>query len=375
MPVLYRTFRVATTPRRESLLDERASLVVHGVRLNGNRRSHTYLRASEGSSETPRREALRRESGTVRLDSVDASCELRHVPSDPGPLSAMSRRTASDERYGEVFDAVAEAYDRERPSYPHVLVDTACAIAGVGPGSPVLEVGCGTGKLTRTLVERGLLVDAVDPGPNMIAFARRQTGGAARFHVGRFEDVELPERAYDAVFSATAFHWVDPAVSWAKAAALLRPHGTLALVMFITYLDNETGEDNAAIHDIFERHLPPRAGIGRPLRDLACLCAGFEERSGDVSAVWTWLGHDDLTSPEAPRLFGEVTLTTAIDRREQTAEQLWAFFETTSTCPRLDREVREALRRDLGEAIDRLGGTLRSNELCVLVTARARQAP
>ena len=88
-----------------------------------------------------------------------------------------------------MFDAVAEAYDRERPSYPPELVDAACAIGGLARGSPVLEVGCGTGKLTEALVERGLSVEAVDPGPNMIAFARSRTGDAARFHVGRFEDV------------------------------------------------------------------------------------------------------------------------------------------------------------------------------------------
>jgi ubiquinone/menaquinone biosynthesis C-methylase UbiE len=282
------------------------------------------------------------------------------VPS-PGP----------EERHGEVFDAIAKAYDRERPSYPAVLVDEACAIGGLSAGSRVLEVGCGTGKLTEALVERRLAVDAVDPGQNMIAFAQRRAGESVRFHVGRFEDVDLPPASFDAVFSATAFHWVDPSVGWAKASRVLRPGGMLALLMFLTYLDDETGADNVAIHDIFERHLPPREGIWRPLRDLACLRAGVEERIDDVSAVWTWLGHDDLTSPDAPSLFDDVRLTTAIDPREQTADQLRAFFETTSTYPRLEPVVRDALEAELREKIDELGGTLRSNELCVLVTARA----
>jgi ubiquinone/menaquinone biosynthesis C-methylase UbiE len=277
----------------------------------------------------------------------------------------------SHERHGEVFDAVAEAYDRERPSYPPALVDEACATGGLPPGAPVLEVGCGTGKLTEALVERGLSVDAVDPGANMIAFARGRTGAAARFHVGRFEDVAFPDACFDAVFSATAFHWVDPLVGWAKAARLLRPGGMLALIMFITYLDAETGPNDRAIHEVFLRHLPADHGIWRPLRDLPTLRAGFEERSDDVSAVLTWLGHHDLTSPDAPSLFRDVRLTTAIDRREQTADQLWALFETTSAFPRVEPAARAALERELRETIDRLGGTLRSNELAVLVTARA----
>ena len=96
----------------------------------------------------------------------------------PGPV----------QRPGEVFDAVAEAYDAVRPGYPESLVDLACTLGGLEAGSRVLEIGCGTGKLTEALVERGLRVDAVDPGPSMIELARRRTGHseAVRFHVGRF---------------------------------------------------------------------------------------------------------------------------------------------------------------------------------------------
>jgi hypothetical protein len=68
-----------------------------------------------------------------------------------------------------LFDAIAEDYDRFRPTYPPALVDEACA--RLAPGAWVLEIGCGTGQLTAALVARGLRVAAVDPGPNMIALA------------------------------------------------------------------------------------------------------------------------------------------------------------------------------------------------------------
>nr|MBA2332919.1 class I SAM-dependent methyltransferase [Actinomycetota bacterium] len=130
-----------------------------------------------------------------------------------------------DRRRGEVFDDVAQAYDDVRSGYPAALVDAALEQGGLTAGSPVVEVGCGTGKLTELLVERGLCVEAVDPGPRMIDVARRRVAGSrlARFHVSRFEDVELPAGSFEAVFSATAFHWVDPAVGWREAARLLLP--------------------------------------------------------------------------------------------------------------------------------------------------------
>src|ERR1700741_2434946 len=105
---------------------------------------------------------------------------------------------SSVRRFGQVFDQVAEAYDRARPGYPQSLVDRAIERGGLAPGARVLEVGSGTGKLTELLVARGLRVDAVDPGENMIAAAQRRVGAtdAVRFHLGRFEDVDLPMDAF-----------------------------------------------------------------------------------------------------------------------------------------------------------------------------------
>jgi ubiquinone/menaquinone biosynthesis C-methylase UbiE len=278
---------------------------------------------------------------------------------------------SSRERHGEVFDAVAEAYDRVRPSYPAELIDTACAIGELDAGSRVLEVGCGTGKLTEALVERGLRVDAVDPGPEMIAHARRRIrhSDAVEFHVGRFEDVAHPEGIFAAVFSATAFHWVDPAVGWAKAARALRPGGMLALIMYVGYRREETAEAAETLREVLKKHMPDH-GTWQPLRDLPTLQSGADERRGNVSAVWTWLGHQDITRSEAASLFGEARLTTYPVAREQTGDELWARFETSSSYQRLDPPARAALEADTRDTVNRLGGTLRSSDLAVLVTAR-----
>jgi ubiquinone/menaquinone biosynthesis C-methylase UbiE len=273
-------------------------------------------------------------------------------------------------RQGEVFDAVAEAYDRERPSYPDELIDAACSIAALTAGSRVLEVGSGTGKLTEALAERGLVVDAVDPGANMIAFARKRVRDAdtVEFHLGRFEELSLPEQVFDAVFSAAAFHWIDPMVGWAKAARCLRPGGTLGLIMHISCLEQSTAADDEALHEVFQKYWLDQSW--HPLRDLATLRAGVEERRENISAVWTWLGHRDLYNAGAAGLFDDVQLTTEPLALELTADGLWALFATTSLYQRLDPSSRDALEAEARAFFEQRGGKIQTSELALLVTAR-----
>lgn len=130
------------------------------------------------------------------------------------------------------FDEDAELYDRARPGYPPELFDDLADVAGAGPGCHVLEVGAGTGKATVPLAERGCRITAVELGAGMAAVARRNLAGFEAVDVvtADFETWPLPQEPFDAVVSATAFHWIDPAVRTAKAADALRPGGALAVV-------------------------------------------------------------------------------------------------------------------------------------------------
>jgi SAM-dependent methyltransferase len=139
------------------------------------------------------------------------------------------RRTR--ERQRGLFDGVAGLYDATRQGYPAEIVDAIFATAAIGPGAAaVLEIGCGTGQLTRQLAGRALNLTAIDIGAAMVQAARRNVADPmARFQIFSFEDFADCE-PLDLIVSATAFHWVDPSIGLAKAARLLRPGGWLALL-------------------------------------------------------------------------------------------------------------------------------------------------
>lgn len=132
----------------------------------------------------------------------------------------------------ETFDEVALLYDRARPKYPADLVDDLCALAALPGRASILEIGCGTGQLTVALAERGHRILCIELGANLAAVARHNLAPfpLAAVETGSFEQWDPRSRTFDLVVSATAWHWLDPAIRLQKAAVLLRPGGALAVV-------------------------------------------------------------------------------------------------------------------------------------------------
>jgi ubiquinone/menaquinone biosynthesis C-methylase UbiE len=253
------------------------------------------------------------------------------------------------------FDERAVEYDSHRPTYPDDMVDQACRVAGLRPGDRVLEVGCGTGQLTRGLLNRGLRVTAVEPGARLLALAQRnlEAAGAVEYVNARFEDARLAAGTFRAVFSASAFHWTDPTVSWRKAADVLEPGGTLALLQYFGLEEPRSKPDQDAVIAALGRVAPAVAARWPTYRDLGATLTGTDERRGDVAELWSWLGSYDLRHPAAGRLFTDVQVSAAPMLLEHTASELNALVGTLSAYASLSP-----------------GQQRRSSTVIILVTAR-----
>jgi SAM-dependent methyltransferase len=165
------------------------------------------------------------------------------------------------------FGRAADDYERGRPGYPADAVNRMAATLALGPGTTVLDLAAGTGKLTRELTATGSEVIAVEPVAEMREQLQATTPGA-RVLEGTAEHIPLPDAAVSAVTVAQAFHWFDTAAAAAEIQRVLAPGGRLA-VLWNAW--DEQFEWVAAMMEIIHAHVDdaPQQRTSRWPRELA----------------------------------------------------------------------------------------------------------
>jgi SAM-dependent methyltransferase len=178
-----------------------------------------------------------------------------------------------------LFGTDAELFDRVRPSYPAELIDEVVAL--VGRTARAVDAGCGTGKATVMLAERGVRGVGVDPHPAMARIAAEKLGPFAgwRVDVADFEDWQPRpgDPPFDLVTAAQAWHWIDRERGTRQAERLLRPGGWLAIFghrmnapdtplrRAIDAIHDELTSEPAAIDRAPRERVPPGSAFGPPI--------------------------------------------------------------------------------------------------------------
>jgi SAM-dependent methyltransferase len=166
----------------------------------------------------------------------------------------------------ERFSNRVDDYVRYRPGYPDALVAWLAAQARLGEAARVVDVGSGTGILTRQLLAAldglaagpGARVTGIEPNRAMRAAAEKVTRDA-RFESreGSAEATGLPDASADLVVAAQAFHWFDPPRARAEFARILKPAGIVALV----WNQRRDTPLNRDYEDMLERFAPDYASV------------------------------------------------------------------------------------------------------------------
>ena len=190
----------------------------------------------------------------------------------------MTTETFAPGELAGSFGGAADAYERGRPGWPEEAVAHLVAQLGLEPQASVLDLGAGTGKLTRMITARFSRAVAVEPLDSL----RRRLEAlvpTADVLAGAAERIPLPDGSVDAVFVGEAFHWFDGRRALAEIARVLRGPSGLALLWNVKQgteppLPNEVPE---LLERLRLRAKPPRTRYGSYEWKLAFERAPFEE--------------------------------------------------------------------------------------------------
>lgn len=218
------------------------------------------------------------------------------------------------------FETVAADYERYRPDYPEEALRWAAERLGLAARDRVLDVGAGTGKLTRGLVALGLEAVAVEPGAPMLDQLRRAVPEAEAYE-GPAEAIPLGDESVDAAFAGQAFHWFDPQRALPELHRVIRPGGGLALLW-----------------NWWDERDPLQAELGRLIG---------------------YAGHEPYRDEELPGKpwFRELGRTVVETAQESSPEALAGYLATASAFLTADAEEREKSLRSVRELASRYGET------------------
>lgn len=237
------------------------------------------------------------------------------------------------------FELVADLYERARPDYPKEAVAWLAERLNLREGRTVLDLGAGTGKLTRQLLETGARAIAIEPGDAMRAELVRAVPGAEALR-GSAEEIPLPDDSVDAVAVGQAFHWFRHEEALPEIHRVLKEGGGIALIW--NARDQEASLQRY-INELLESVVRPERAV-----------AGHSTRA---------LVESDLFGPVEERRFRF--------SQELDADALAERIASISFVAAAPAEVRENIDSRLRAAVEELGGRVEFPYLTDVYVSRA----
>ena len=245
----------------------------------------------------------------------------------------------------EMFNQMADYYDKYRPSYPQEIVDIIINTADLHFGSRLLEIGAGSGKATEQFSEYGFEITCIEPGGDLAYIGSEKTKDKnINFVVSRFEDYLAPAEYYDAIFSAQAFHWIAQPEGYRKCAIALKNGGYLAEFWNIdVYRENETDLE-------FMKFINKYGGWVSILSDKE-----YMSRSKNISN-----GIVDSGLFSQPEIFRINWL------KKYTAEEYFGFLNTGNVFVQQSDDIKKKCYTDLIKFAEKSYGSIKRQYTCEL---------
>lgn len=135
--------------------------------------------------------------------------------------------------FRKIFDTIPDQFDKYRPRYCAELFADLIEYAGIGPGKTVLEIGPGTGQATEPILNTGCDYHAIELGENLFEMMKSKYGKYPNFSIVNDDFIthDFGSQRFDMIFSAATIQWIPEDIAFTKTYELLKPGGTLAMMM------------------------------------------------------------------------------------------------------------------------------------------------
>ena len=161
--------------------------------------------------------------------------------------------------FRRIFDTIPEQFDQFRPKYSVELFEYLINFAQLGPEKSVLEIGPGTGQATDPILNTGCDYHAIELGEHLCAKMREKYDQYPNFHIVNddFITYDFGQQHFDLIYSAATIQWIPEETAFSKTFGLLKPGGTLA--MLLTKSDYRTPDEELyqKIQKVYDRYFKP----------------------------------------------------------------------------------------------------------------------
>ena len=161
--------------------------------------------------------------------------------------------------FRKVFDTIPEQFDKYRPRYSEQLFADLIQYAEIAPGKTVLELGPGTGQATDPILNTGCSYCAIELGEHLTAMMKQKYGKHSNFKIVNDDFIthDFGNQKFDVIYSAATIQWIPEEIAFSKTFELLKPGGTLA--MMITKADYKTPNEELfhKIQQVYSAYFKP----------------------------------------------------------------------------------------------------------------------
>lgn len=238
----------------------------------------------------------------------------------------------------KTFNTDEYNYDKSRPDYPKELFEDIFNYVNLSGSSNVLEIGIGTGQATLPFLNKGCNVSAVELGDKLAIYCAQKFLHFNNFNIinSDFIKADLPEKSFDFIYSATAFHWIPKDNGYAKIKSLLKSDGNIALFWNHPFVSNSSDKTNLASMTVYKKYRP---NDKTPVEFDLSKC---QEQINELK----YYGFTNIKSKVYKRI------------RRLASDEYISLIKTYSDHNALSEKVQKSFERDMKQAIDGVGGII-----------------